>query len=90
MKSGEIEKILYPLEAGISHLPKLTISDKVAEKVKNGAVLPTPNELIDIDGPIIVETVHGQALAIYMNHPTKPSLLKPMKVLRNDSLEKGL
>jgi tRNA pseudouridine55 synthase len=90
MKSGEIEKVLYPLEAGISHLPKLTISDTVAEKVKNGAVLPTPNQLIDIEGPIIVETVHGQALAIYMNHPTKPSLLKPMKVLRNDSLQKGL
>jgi tRNA pseudouridine55 synthase len=87
MTAGEIEKILYPLEAGISHLPKIKISDTVAEKVKNGVILPTPNQLTDIDGPFNVETEHGQALAIYMKHPTKPSFLKPIKVLRNDSLQ---
>lgn len=87
MTSGEIDKVLYPLEAGISHLPKIKISDTVAEKVKNGAILPIPDQLKDIDGPFNVETEHGQALAIYMNHPTKPSFLKPIKVLRNDSLQ---
>jgi tRNA pseudouridine55 synthase len=87
MNCGEIEKVLYPLEAGISHLPKIKINDKVAEKVKNGAVLPIPDQLTDIDGPIVVETEQGQALAIYMKHPSKPSCLKPMKVLRNDSLQ---
>lgn len=87
MTSGDIEKVLYPLETGISHLPKITINDTVAEKVKNGAILPIPNYLIDIDGPINVETEQGQALAIYMKHPSKPSFLKPMKVLRNDSLQ---
>jgi tRNA pseudouridine55 synthase len=68
-------------------LPKLIISDTVAEKVKNGAILPIPNPLSDIDGPFNVETEHGQALAIYMKHPTKPLFLKPLKVLRNDSLQ---
>jgi tRNA pseudouridine55 synthase len=87
MKNGAIDKVLYPLEAGISHLPKITINDKVAEKVKNGAILPYPNQLTDLDGPIIVETEQGKALAIYMEHPSKPSFLKPMKVLRNDSLQ---
>ncbi|HLO12368.1 MAG TPA: tRNA pseudouridine(55) synthase TruB [Pseudoneobacillus sp.] len=87
MTSGEIGKALFPLEVGISHLPKLKISDKVAEKVKNGALLPIPNQFTELNGPIIVETENGQALAIYMKHPSKPSFLKPSKVLRNDSLE---
>jgi tRNA pseudouridine55 synthase len=86
MSIGEVDKALYPLETGISHLPKLKISDKVAEKVKNGALLPIPDQLSDINGPIIVETEDGQALAIYMKHPSKPTFLKPSKVLRNDYL----
>jgi tRNA pseudouridine55 synthase len=84
MLNGEIESVLYPLEAGISHLPKYQISDKVAEKVKNGALLPIPDQLININGPIIVEDENGLALAIYMKHPSKPDILKPTKVLRND------
>jgi tRNA pseudouridine55 synthase len=87
MDAGEIENILQPLEAGISHLPKLTINDTVAEKVKNGALLQTPDEFLNEDGPIVVETHLGKALAIYAKHPSKPSFLKPSKVLRNDSLE---
>jgi tRNA pseudouridine55 synthase len=85
MATGEISAALYPLEKGISHLPKMKISDTVAEKVKNGALLPIPNELTEINGPIIAETEQGQALAIYMQHPSKPTFLKPVKVLRNDS-----
>jgi tRNA pseudouridine55 synthase len=86
MASGQIQKALSPLEIGISHLPKLKISDTVAEKVKNGALLPIPNQFTDINGPIIAETELGQALAVYMKHPSKPSFLKPAKVLRNDFL----
>lgn len=86
MLKGDIEKILYPLEAGISHLPKYQISDTVAEKVKNGALLPVPEQLININGPIVVESKNGQALAIYTIHPSKPYFLKPTKVLRNDTI----
>ncbi|MFD2443565.1 tRNA pseudouridine(55) synthase TruB [Bacillus sp. CGMCC 1.16607] len=85
MKNGEIEKILFPIEAGISHLPKIKISDTVAEKVKNGSLMPISDELTNIDGPIIVERQNGEAIAIYTKHPSKPDLLKPMKVLRNES-----
>jgi tRNA pseudouridine55 synthase len=87
MDAGEVSKALYPLEVGISHLPKLTINDTVAEKVKNGALLAIPDEFLNEDGPIVVETKLGQALAIYSKHPSKPSFLKPSKVLRNDSLD---
>jgi tRNA pseudouridine55 synthase len=81
---GNLADALQPLEAGISYLPKYRINDKVAEKVKNGALLQIPEEFVGISGPIIVETEDGKALAIYRSHPTKTGMMKPDKVLRND------
>lgn len=82
---GTLSQKLYPIEAALSHLPKYTINDKVAEKVKNGAVLTIPEALQAKDEPIVMETIAGSALAIYIKHPRKPSLMKPQKVLRNES-----
>jgi tRNA pseudouridine55 synthase len=84
MDNGTISTVLKPLETALSHLPKFVINDKVAEKVKNGALLQMPENLKYINGPIIAETTDGQAIAIYSVHPTKPDLLKPVKVLRNN------
>jgi len=84
MEAGTISSVLRPLESALSHLPKLLINDKVAEKVKNGALLEIPEHLKTSNGPIIAETVDGLALAIYSKHPSKLGLLKPVKVLRND------
>ncbi|MFZ7943739.1 tRNA pseudouridine(55) synthase TruB [Neobacillus sp. 19] len=84
MEAGTISSVLRPLETALSHLPKLLINDKVAEKVKNGAQLPVPDHFKNCDGPIIAETNEGLVLAIYAKHPNKPGLLKPVKVLRND------
>jgi tRNA pseudouridine55 synthase len=87
MEMGTISARLFPLECALSHLPKYLISDKVAEKVKNGALLEIPVHLMDVDGPFIAENKEGMALAIYGKHPNKPGLLKPVKVLRNDQNE---
>jgi tRNA pseudouridine55 synthase len=84
MEEGTISNVLRPLETALSHLPKFLINDKVAEKVKNGALLQIPEHLKFSNGPIIAETEEGLALAIYAKHPNKPGLLKPVKVLRND------
>lgn len=89
MEAGTINSVLRPLETALSHLPKLLINDKVAEKVKNGALLQMPEHLKTSNGPIIAETADGQALAIYSQHPSKPEFLKPVKVLRNELDEKG-
>lgn len=89
MEAGTITSVLSPLETALSHLPKLLINDKVAEKVKNGALLQMPEHLKTSNGPIIAETADGQALAIYSQHPSKPEFLKPVKVLRNELDEKG-
>ncbi|PLR97235.1 tRNA pseudouridine(55) synthase TruB [Bacillus sp. T33-2] len=80
-----VSAVLRPLEEGISYLPKYQISDTVAEKVKNGAILEIPPQLADVDGPIVVGTNTGIALAIYRKHPRKPGCIKPDKVLRNES-----
>ncbi len=84
METDAISTALRPLEMALSHLPKYIISDKVAEKVKNGALLNIPEHLKNSNGPIIAETEEGLALAIYSKHPSKPGLLKPIKVLRNE------
>ncbi|MEW9108636.1 MAG: tRNA pseudouridine(55) synthase TruB [Cytobacillus gottheilii] len=83
-ENGTIEEALYPLETGLSDLPKYEINDTLAMKVKNGAVLETPEEFLTIAGPILVSDENGRALAIYMNHPEKHGLIKPAKVLRNE------
>lgn len=81
MADGNLIDILYPIEAALSYLPKYMISDKIAEKVKNGAVLPIPESFVQERNPIVVETEAGKALAIYIHHPTKPGMMKPAKVL---------
>ncbi|MBA4536234.1 tRNA pseudouridine(55) synthase TruB [Bacillus aquiflavi] len=84
IETGNFVHQLFPLEKGISHLPKYKISDKVAEKVRNGAILPTPTQFEHQDEPIVVETNNGLAIAIYIKHPRKTGCIKPLKVLRND------
>ncbi|WP_462409277.1 tRNA pseudouridine(55) synthase TruB [Neobacillus sp. Marseille-QA0830] len=84
VEEGKIANYLRPLETALSHLPKMHINDKVAVKVKNGALLTIPDHLETCDEPIIAESADGLALAIYSKHPNKPGLLKPVKVLRND------
>ncbi|WP_053366208.1 tRNA pseudouridine(55) synthase TruB [Bacillus sp. FJAT-27245] len=84
MEKGEIGEALRPLENALLHLPKYRISDTLAEKVKNGMRLPIPEQFMEVDGPIAVESSDGKALAIYSRHPEKPGIMKPAKVLRND------
>ena len=83
MLDGTITDILYPIETALSHLPKYVINDKIAEKVKNGAVLPIPDQFKKEDHLLVLESEDGKALAIYIHHPEKPGMMKPSKVLRS-------
>lgn len=83
---GQINDVLKPLETALYHLPKYIISDKLIEKVKNGAILQIPDELKDVSGPIVMEAECGKAIAIYEKHPTKGDYIKPKKVLRNNQV----
>lgn len=85
VKNERIQEHLLSIEDALSHLPKLIINDKVAEKVKNGSVLPVPQELNQIQVGEPIATLHnGDILAIYQRHPEKPNLIKPIKVLVNN------
>lgn len=85
VQKGTLFNFLYPLESALSHLPNYEIDDKVAEKVKNGAVLSLPEELanLGVSEPFTVTDKQGECLAIYERHPGKSHLIKPVKVLLN-------
>ncbi|SFC08097.1 tRNA pseudouridine synthase B [Bacillus sp. OV322] len=73
---------LQPMERGLFHLPKYHISDTVAKKVINGAVLEQPDNLPAEKGmPFVMVNQDQKALAIYEIHPQKQGLIKPVKVL---------
>lgn len=82
LEKGNFADQLLPIETALLHLPKYRISDTVAEKVKNGAVLKIPETLHTVEEPIVMETTEGTALAVYIKHPQKHDLIKPLKVLR--------
>ncbi|WP_143415835.1 tRNA pseudouridine(55) synthase TruB [Geobacillus sp. E263] len=82
IESGQLKSILLPIGKALFHLPKYEINDKVAEKVKNGAILPLPAFLQSLEGPVLMISKQREALALYIKHPTKPHLMKPLKVLR--------
>ncbi|TXK89772.1 tRNA pseudouridine(55) synthase TruB [Parageobacillus sp. SY1] len=82
IESGQLKSILLPIGKALFHLPKYEINDKVAEKVKNGAILPLPAFLQSLEGPVLMISKQREALALYIKHPTKPPLMKPLKVLR--------
>lgn len=84
VEEGTLGEIIRPLESALSHLPKYVINDTLAKKVMNGAVLQIPVHFVNTSGPIVLETVDGTALAIYVHHPQKPGLMKPVKVLKNE------
>ncbi|WP_421384657.1 tRNA pseudouridine(55) synthase TruB [Bacillus salacetis] len=81
ISAGQVERALFPIEEGISHLPKWDLSDTLAMKVKNGAVLNMPEKWPDDQ---VAMNHNGKTLAIYQAHPEKPGIIKPVKVLFND------
>lgn len=79
---GKQYELFWPLERGLSHLPNYQISDKVAKKVLNGAVLDKPEDLLVAEGEaFVMMNTNEEAIAIYQIHPTKAHLIKPIKVL---------
>lgn len=85
MENGQTDEFLLPLERGLFHLPKFQISDKVAKKVLNGAVLEQPKDVVVEKGmPFVMVDPANKAIAIYQIHPTKEGLIKPVKVLAQE------
>ncbi|WP_078413196.1 tRNA pseudouridine(55) synthase TruB [Priestia abyssalis] len=81
VEQEKVQDRLLSIEQALNHLPKLQINDKLAEKVKNGAVLPEPADFKMDEGPFLMMDSSGTCLAIYEKHPQKEGLIKPTKVL---------
>ncbi|MED3724959.1 tRNA pseudouridine(55) synthase TruB [Priestia filamentosa] len=80
-EEGTVDKYFLSIEKALSHLPKWTINDTLAKKVKNGAVLSRPEE-ISIDTPLwLVLNEEGKLLALYKHHETKEGKIKPAKII---------
>jgi len=80
VNKGQGENLLLPIEIPLRSLPKYEIHDKLADRVRNGVVLPLPEQFEEYFGPVAL-WLDGKILAIYKKHPTKPGLFKPDRVL---------
>lgn len=76
----EASSVLRPLERGVNDLPKWHISDTLAKKVANGAVLDLPENWPNQaqEAAVLQE---NRLLAIYQLHSEKTGKIKPVKVL---------
>lgn len=86
IEENTLKDKLLSIENALIHLPKLQISDTVAEKVKNGAVLKLEqsHQLNQENELFLMMNKDEQCLAIYQLHPTKNGYIKPVKVLVNN------
>ncbi|WP_303964997.1 tRNA pseudouridine(55) synthase TruB [Sporosarcina ureae] len=79
MDQEQVQTILRPIEDVLTEFPHLELEESLVESIRNGQVLPTVPLLND--HPSIMMMFEGRVLAIYQNHPTKPGLMKPEKML---------
>jgi tRNA pseudouridine55 synthase len=78
LERDEMTEKLTSIEEALAFLPKWEVDNDLAQKIKNGAVL----ENDDIkEERFVVFDEEGNCLAVYQQHPTKPGLIKPEKVL---------
>ncbi|KFZ43267.1 MULTISPECIES: tRNA pseudouridine(55) synthase TruB [Anoxybacillus] len=76
--AGTAHTLLLPIKRALAHFPTYVMSKEEEEKVKHGALLPI---LPSMPERLLMVNEQGEALAIYMPHPTKQGYMKPLKVL---------
>lgn len=86
VSTGEVESALYPLDRALLHFPYFDITTEQWEKVKNGALFPKEVFPLKKKG-LFVLRYENKAVAIYQTHPLKQDLLKPVKILKIDTIK---
>jgi tRNA pseudouridine55 synthase len=79
VNNGTASSMLLPLEKGIAHFESWTADDLTEQRIMNGAVLSKPKEMEQ--SRAAVYNGEGKCLAVYEDHPSKPGLIKPEKVI---------
>lgn len=75
---NQLQSVLLPIEAGMTHLPSHQLDHETAIKVSYGQKLPRPDEWLD-NQPYRMDFAQ-KTLAIYQVHPEKPTQIKPLRV----------
>ena len=76
--AGTLEDFLLPLDYALENMVSFEVPKEFVKSIKNGQVLDQVELLKDHDR--LVFTYEGQAVAIYINHPTKEGKMKPEKM----------
>lgn len=78
VESHTVQSLMKPLDWAVHHYPAVTIDADRYQRVKNGALIEQS------DWPAITTLTRvyyeDQLVALYDVHPTKPGLLKPVKM----------
>ncbi|WP_086313507.1 tRNA pseudouridine(55) synthase [Enterococcus sp. 7F3_DIV0205] len=85
MEQNKIAETLLPIEIAIERFKRIDLTEELYNKVKNGVRLsPTDLALKEMPQDLVALFYQNQVVSLYMAHPTKPNVLKPSKVLRNN------
>jgi tRNA pseudouridine55 synthase len=76
---------LYELDYALEEMPKFEVPNYLEKAIQNGQVLEAINALQSHER--IVFTRFGQAVAVYVNHPSKEGKMKPEKMFNRLSKE---
>lgn len=75
---GTLKDSLLPLEYALENMVSSEVPKEFVKSIKNGQVLDQFELLKEHDR--LVFTYQGQAVAVYINHPTKEGKMKPEKM----------
>jgi len=78
VESGTLTDKLFPLDYALHDMPKVEVPQSMEKSIQNGQVLEANDELRQHER--VVFTNNGQAVAVYINHPTKVGKMKPEKM----------
>lgn len=77
-EKDQLETILAPIEAGLTHLPSYQVNQELAKKIAHGQKLVRPDNWQD-NQPYRLE-YKQQTLAIYQVHSENQDQIKPLRV----------
>jgi tRNA pseudouridine55 synthase len=85
MEQGRVEELLLPIEIGVRDFTRINLTQELYNMVKNGMRLEkeslgVPDKATDL----VALFFNDQVVSLYHEHPSKPGVWKPSKVLRNN------
>ncbi|MED2973281.1 tRNA pseudouridine(55) synthase TruB [Fictibacillus sp. B-59209] len=78
-ENGTIAELFLPIEKAIGHFESIVADEEMERRIKHGSVLPMAKDVQN--NRFAVYNEKGLCLAIYKQHPDKPHLMKPEKIL---------